>query len=197
MRLKVITIGLMAAGAMFVSACSANPAAPSTPGGSGTQPAVGGGGGSADRDGCLIGTWKVDVDDMAKQAAAMLPMPGTSGKGTGNITLAFADTMSISYDANIAITTPIGDNDMTIDSTYTGTAVSDDWSATGGALKGTMPTNNVKADLKASVGGQTVPMTSIPFQGALDLDEGNLSYTCSGSLASLKGPGVTWKLTKA
>ncbi|GHJ44392.1 hypothetical protein Cs7R123_17340 [Catellatospora sp. TT07R-123] len=155
------------------------------------------GGGSADRDGCLLGTWKVDVADMAAQAAKMLPQAGVEGKGTGDITLAFADKLTITYDANIAISVPLNGMTMKVDSKYTGSAVSSDWTSAGGKIAGTMPTDDVKADMKATIGGKTAPMPSIPFKGAMNLSEGNLAYTCSGSSATMTGPGVTWHMTKA
>jgi hypothetical protein len=40
-------------------------------------------------------------------------------------------------------------------------------------------------------------MPTVPFSGALDMSQGALDYTCAGSSATLIGPGVTWKLTKA
>ena len=150
------------------------------------------------RDGCLIGTWKVDVPDMARQAAGLMRQTGAEGTGTGDITLVFGDQMSITYNnAVIAITTPMGSGlSMKITSTYTGTASSTDWQAKEGKLGGTMPTNTVTNTMVASVGGQTVAMPTIPFSGALDMSQGTLSYTCAGSSATLTGP-VTWKLTKA
>ena len=60
-----------------------------------------------------------------------------------------------------------------------------------------MPTNTVTEKLVATVGGKTVPMPPIPFQGALDMTQGNLGYTCSGSTATFTSPAVAWKLTKA
>ena len=53
--------------------------------------------------------------------------------------------------------------------------------------------------MAASVGGQSIPMGNIPFQGAMDINEGNLGYTCSGSSATLIAPppGISWKLDKA
>jgi hypothetical protein len=35
------------------------------------------------------------------------------------------------------------------------------------------------------VGGQTVPMGNVPLQGATNINEGNLGYSCSGNSATL------------
>ncbi|MBV1853115.1 hypothetical protein [Catellatospora tritici] len=206
MRTRLMLTGLAAAAALMMSACG-----PEDPGATGASPAAGAStatgaspaaspadGGSADRDGCLTGTWQVDVDDMAKQAAAMMAQMDAKGAGTGTITLSFGDKMTIKYNANIAISVPMGSGlTMKVDSKYTGTATSSDWTSKGGKIAGTMPTDDVKADMKATVGGKTVPMTTIPFKGAMDLRQGALAYTCSGSSATLAAPTVTWHLTKA
>ena len=41
--------------------------------------------------------------------------------------------------------------------------------------------------------GQSMP-SSFPFQGALDLSQGVLDYTCAGNQASFTNPAVTWHL---
>jgi hypothetical protein len=195
MRTKVILAGAAVASAVFLAACGTS----STPdGGSGaTSPANGAGGGNPDRDECLIGTWNVDVEDMADKGAGL--MPGATGEGSGSITIVFGNEMTITYDSTIRFKVPIGGNDMVVDAVYTGSGTSTDWKTTGGVLKGTMPVNTVEVTMTASVGGQTVPMGNIPFQGAMSIDEGNLGYTCSGNSATLIAPppGITWKLDKA
>jgi hypothetical protein len=88
---------------------------------------------------------------------------------------------------------------MVVNAVYTGSATSADWKTTGGVLKGTMPIDDIKATMTASVGGQSMPIGNVPFQGAMDINEGVLGYTCSGNSATLIAPppGVTWKLTRA
>jgi len=193
MRFKVILTGVLVAAAL--AACGPDSASSGPGTGTGTNNA---GAAASGRDSCLMGTWKVDVPDMARQAAGLMRTSGSEGSGTGNITLVFGDQMSITYDnAVIAITTPMGSGlSMKVTSTYTGTASSTDWQAKDGKLAGTMPTNTVTNKMVASVGGQEVAMPTIPFSGSLDMSKGALDYTCAGSSATLVGP-VTWKLTKA
>ena len=80
MRPKVILIGVLAAAAFALSACGPDDGA------SGTATATAASGGGADaatgHDPCLIGTWKVDVQDMATQAAAKMT--------TANATVVYA-----------------------------------------------------------------------------------------------------------
>ncbi|MDI1465894.1 hypothetical protein QEZ54_33465 [Catellatospora sp. KI3] len=202
MRTRWMVTGMAAVAALAMSACGpdgtgatgASPAAGASAG-TGASPA---GGGSGDRDSCLTGTWQVDVDDMAEQAAAMMAQLKAKGDGTGSITLTFGEKMTIKYDANIAIVVPMSaELTMKVDSKYTGSAVSSDWTSKGGKIAGTMPTNDVKMDMKATIAGKEAPMTQVPFKGALDLSQGALAYTCSGSTATLAGPSVTWHLKKA
>jgi hypothetical protein len=196
MKTKVILVGVLAAVTLSLSACTAG-----TPSGTSTEPgstASSGTGGDPNRDDCLIGTWKVDVDDMAKKGAALTGMPGASGAGTGDITLVFGDTMKITYANTIEITSTLTGAPLTIKATYSGSATSTDWQARDGVLKGTMPTNDIKVEQVATMGGTVVPLPSTQFSGALNLDEGNLNYQCSGnSMTFTRNPGISWKLTKA
>lgn len=203
MRVKAILLAGAAGAALTLAGCGST-GTPSATGSASGNPSIApsseasGGASVAGRDGCLIGTWKVDVDDMAKQAAAKVG-PGATGKGTGAITLVFGDKMTITYaDAVININAPIHESlTMDMKNTFKGEATSTDWVAKDGKLAGTMPTNSVTSTIKMTMGGKDVPQTTTPFQGALDLSEGNLGYTCSGSTATFISPLVTWKLTKA
>jgi hypothetical protein len=208
MRVKAVLLIGAAITALSLAACSSSGDS-GTPNAAGSNPATtapsaeaspttGGAGGTVTgRDGCLMGSWKVDVDDMAKQTAERVGR-GATGKGTGAITLAFGDKMSIKYDNTvIAIKAPVSEGlVMDMKNTFKGEAISSDWVAKDGKLGGTMPSNTVKSTITMSMGGQTVPSTTTPFEGALDLAQGNLGYTCSGSTATFISPIVTWKLTK-
>jgi hypothetical protein len=132
MRFGVILTGALVAAAL--AACGPDSASPAPGTGTGTNNA---GAAATGRDGCLMGTWKVDVPDMARQAAGLMRTSGSEGSGTGNITLVFGDQMSITYDnAVIAITTPMGSGlSMKVTSTYTGTASSTDWQAKDGQAR--------------------------------------------------------------
>ena len=65
-------------------------------------------GGSANgHDSCLTGTWKVDVADMARQAAAKMTTANATGTGTGTITVVFADQMTTTYNNVVGISAPL------------------------------------------------------------------------------------------
>jgi hypothetical protein len=203
MRSKVILAGVLVAAALALSACGPEDSTATPAGGTGTENAAnpagggGGGGGTSGHDSCLMGTWKVDVPDMARQAAAKMASLNATGTGTGDITVVFADQMTITYNNSVGINAPMSSGlsmDMTF--TYTGSATSTEWQARDGKLSGVMPTNGVKVDIVTTIGGQSVP-SQFPFQGALDLSQGVLDYTCGGNTASFTNPAVTWHLTKA
>jgi hypothetical protein len=199
MRPKVILAGGLLAAVFLLAACgpdsgSDTPGAGSTAAGDST--AAAGGGGASGHDSCLIGTWKVDVQDMATQAAAKMTGLNARGTGTGDITITFADQMSITYANTLAITAPMSSGlSMDMKFVYSGSATSTEWQAKEGKLAGKMPINDVKVDIVTTIGGQSVP-SQYPFQGALELDQGVLAYTCSGNQASFTNPAVTWHLTK-
>jgi hypothetical protein len=195
MRPKVILAGVLVAAALALTACGPDQSS-ETPSGSGNQTQAGGGAASG-HDPCLAGTWKVDVPDMARQAAAKMASLNATGNGTGDITVVFADQMSITYNNAIDITAPMSSGlSMNMKFTYTGSAKSTEYQAKAGKLSGVMPINDVKVDILTTIGGQSVPST-FPFQGALDLSQGVLDYTCSGNTASFTNPAVTWHLNKA
>lgn len=106
--------------------------------------------------------------------------------------------MTIKYDNAIVIDSPISNGiTMEMKNTFTGEATSTDWTAMDGKLAGTMPANGVTSKIEMTVGGTTVPTTTTPLTGALNMSEGQLGYTCSGSNATFISPAVTWHLTKA
>jgi hypothetical protein len=156
-----------------------------------------GGGSAAGRDACLLGTWQLDVDDMAHQIAAKLPNNAT-GRSSGTVTLTFGDTMKITYANSVIITTPMSTGlTMTITDKFDGSAESADWKAESGKISGTMPTDNVKTTITMKVGNREQAAPPQQLGGALDLSQGVLDYTCSGSSATMSNSAVSWKLTKA
>src|SRR5690242_3005106 len=108
MRSKVILAGVLAAAALALSACGPDNSTTASAGGtaSATNPASGGGSANG-HDNCLIGTWKVDVPDMARQAAAKMTTANATGTGSGDITVAFADQMTITYNNVVGISAPL------------------------------------------------------------------------------------------
>ncbi|WP_027344526.1 hypothetical protein [Hamadaea tsunoensis] len=172
----------------------------STGAGSGASTAASpqaGGGTAAGRDDCLIGTWKLDVEDMARQIAAKIPN-GATGTSTGTVTLTFGDKMTITYANAVMITSPMSTGiSMTITDKFAGSAESADWKAEDGKISGTMPVNNVKTTITMKVGNKEQAAPTQPLGGALDLSKGVLNYTCSGSTATMSNSAVSWKLTKA
>jgi len=181
MRVKAL---LLVAALPFIASCNA--ATSVTPGGVA----------AADRDACLIGTWKVDVTDMARQGAAQINA-GATGTGSGTVTLVFGDHMAIKYDTVIDMNGTVNGQTMVLKSTITGDASSTDWVAKDGDLSGTMSANTVTAKTAGTIDGKDVPVTVKPFDGALDLAPGALGYTCSGNKATFTTPTLTWRLTKA
>src|SRR5512138_772774 len=100
MRSKVILAGVLAAAALALSACGPDDST-ATPANA-ANPAAGAGSANG-HDSCLMGTWKVDVPDMARQAAAKMASLNATGSGSGDITVVFADQMSITYNNVIGI----------------------------------------------------------------------------------------------
>ncbi len=184
MRVKALLLVAALAALPLITSCSADPSP--TPGAAAP----------ADRDACLIGTWKVDVTDMAKQAAAQINS-GATGTGSGTVTLVFGDHMAIKYDTVVDLDGTVNGQTMVLKSTITGDSSSTDWVAKDGNLSGTMSANSVTAETAGTIGGKDVPVTVKPFDGALDLAPGALGYTCSGNKATFTTPTLTWHLTKA
>lgn len=192
--MTVKAILLAGAAALSLAACN-TPGTDSAAGGpSASNPA--GGAQASGRDGCLTGTWNVDVNDMAQQTAAKVGN-GATGAGTGTITLVFGNQMTIKYQNVITITSSVNGLPMVMKNTYSGEATSTDWTAKDGKLAGTMPANGVTSKIDMSIAGREVPSTSTPLGGSLNMSDGTLGYTCSGNKATLISPAVTWHLTKA
>jgi hypothetical protein len=166
--------------------------------GSGGGPAGGGGtGGSAHAEACLVGTWAVDVADVARQAAALAKNP-SQGTAEGTITMTFGDTLTIHYASSQTIVSPASNGLLVgVKQSYAGDAVSSDYVAKDGKITGTMPADSVTMSTSVIVGGKTQPAQSGKLPGALDISKGLTNYTCSGSSATIANGTVTWKLSKA
>src|SRR5688572_15072428 len=117
MRVKSVLLIGVAVTALSLAACTSEGTSPPSAAGSGApsgnpSSAASPTGGSATvsgRDACLLGGWKVDVDDMAKQAAEKVGR-GATGKGSGTITLNFGDKMTINYaNATLNIKAPVSE----------------------------------------------------------------------------------------
>lgn len=197
MRVKAVLLIAVAVAASLAACTPDRPGTPGAAGASAGNPSSAAPGAPATgRDGCLTGTWKVDVNDLAQQTAAKLGS-GATGSGSGTITLDFGDQMTIKYNNVITINSPLSAGlTMVMKNTFTGDATSTDWRATDGKLAGTMPANTVKSTIVATVGGRAAPPMTTPFSGALDMSAGALGYTCSGNAATFTTPMVTWHLTK-
>jgi hypothetical protein len=193
MRLRGPVLAALLLAALPLAACDQSP---NTPAGS---PSAGGGGASAaGRDACLSGSWKVDLQDLATQAAAKLPNGGGHGSSDGSITVTFGDTMAIVYGTNLTLVSDASNGlSIGVRNSYEGTATSNDYQAHDGHITGTMATNTVALKTAVIVGSQTQDASTGPLAGTLDLAQGVTSYTCGASTLTLDNDTVSWHLTKA
>ncbi len=201
MKLRHLAVAALALCALALAACGPDDGAANGSGASGSATAtatVGGGGQAASgRDGCLLGTWAVDLQDLANSTAAKLPGGGT-GTSSGSITVVFGDAMTLTYDATLTVVAPASSGlSVGAQNIYAGTATSTDYQAKDGKLAGTMQTNTVTMKLSVIVGNQTKAASTAPLSGALDLAQSATTYTCAGSNLTLNTSGVVWHLTKA
>jgi hypothetical protein len=200
MKLRYLLVSALALCAIPLAACGPDEGTPGGSGGTATasRTSAGGGGGAATgRDGCLTGTWKVDLDDLADRTAAKLP-GGGEGAGTGTITLSFDDAMTITYDAVLTITSTSSSGlKVGVQDTYAGAAASTDYQAKDGKLTGTMQTNTVTMKIAVIVGDRTQAASTGPLSGVVDLARGDTTYDCSGSNLTLQTSGIVWHLTKS
>lgn len=149
---------------------------------------------ASDRDGCLTGKWKADVDAMAKAAARL---GGGEGTGSGSITLEFADQMTIAYDdAVIVIKSTVSGSAVEAKMTINGSATSTSYTTKGGKIGGVMPGGKITTKSVMTMNGVETPMPAGAFDGNLDLSKNTVSYTCSGDRAELSNGYVSWPLTK-
>ena len=190
MRLSVGALGVLGV-VLALTACGPSDAGS----GSGAPPA---GAGAGRADACLVGTWNVDVADVAQQAAALMRTGPGRGTAEGTITVIVGDTLTIRYANTLIIVSDTAGRTVGVRDSYQGDAVSTDYTAKDGKILGTLPASSVTKTTAVIVGTQTQPATSSQIPGALDLAQGQTTYTCSGSRATIgTGTTITWKLTKA
>ena len=191
MRKKTLLAGVLVSTALLLAACNS--------GGGGTAGGGDGptGDGNPNHDPCLLGTWQLDVEDVANQLKALMSMPGADVGNEGTVTVTFGPTAEVVYDNTLTMTVP-GDVAMVGKAVYSGTASIAEWTAKDGSFSGSAPTGDFDIDMTFSIGGMSVPA---PIQmPALELGgDVPFSYTCSGDSASLSGPAPapTWHLTRA
>lgn len=199
---KGLLAGVLASATLLIAACgpdsassdeTAAPGASDTAGGGDT-----GGGGAADRDDCLVGTWQLDVQDVADQLAALMGVPGVAVEADGPVTVVFDSGIEVIYETTLAITMPGGDPPMVGTAVYSGSQVSSDWTASDGVLTAVPGESDFTIDMSFSVGGETVPI-DIPLPELGDLGGADATYTCSGDSATVTAPAPapTWQLTRA
>lgn len=192
---------LVLAAVLATAACAADTpgTAPASSGAPGAAASAGSAAPTAataagDRDGCLTGKWKADVDAMAKAAARL---GGGEGTGSGSITMEFADQMTIAYDdAVIMIKSTVSGSAVEAKMTISGSATSTSYSTKGGKIAGVMPGGKITTKSVMTVNGVETPMPAAAFDGNLDLSKNTVSYTCSGNKAELNNGYVSWPLTK-
>ncbi|MFD0597539.1 hypothetical protein ACFQZ4_38960 [Catellatospora coxensis] len=192
---------LVLAAVLATAACTAETpgATPTSSGAPGAAPSAGSAAptvaaAAGDRDGCLTGKWKADVDAMAKAAARL---GGGEGTGSGSITMEFADQMTIAYDdAVIMIKSTVSGSAVEAKMTITGSATSTSYSTKGGKISGVMPGGKITTKSVMTMNGVETPMPAGTFDGNIDLSKNTVSYTCSGNKAELNNGYVSWPLTK-
>ncbi|NUO60626.1 MAG: hypothetical protein HOV71_12560 [Hamadaea sp.] len=198
---KAPLLGLLAASLFALAGCGSDtPTASGTPSSSaaaGVAASPTTGGGAATGADCLKGTWNVDVTKLAQAAAALIGN-GSTGSGTGAITLTFADQMTIKFtQAAINIKTTQMGQEVTMKQTFDGSSTSTSWSGENGKLSGTTPGGTVTTKSVMVMNGVETPLTTKAFDGNLDLSKNSLAYTCSGDTATLDSGYVKWELHRA
>ncbi|WP_155375037.1 hypothetical protein [Catellatospora vulcania] len=188
---------LVLAAALATAACTADtpgttPASSGAPGAPAATASAGSVAGTG--DGCLTGKWAADVDAMAKAAARL---GGGEGKGTGSITLEFADQLTITYDnAVISIKSTVSGATVEGKTTLNGSATSTSYTTKDGKIGGVMPGGKITTKSVMTMNGVETPLPNGAFDGNLDLAKNTVSYTCSGDRAQLSNGYVSWPLTK-
>ena len=74
-RSKTLLVGVLFSAALLLGACSSDPETPDGTGDPNTTDTAGGGGGGQE---CLLGTWQVDVQDLADQVMGLMAVPGAT-----------------------------------------------------------------------------------------------------------------------
>ncbi len=189
MRKKILLAGVLVGAVLLSGACS------SAGGGPGAGDPVGDG--NPNHDPCLLGTWQLDLPDVASQLKALMSMPGADVASEGTVTVTFGPTAEVTYDNSLTMTVE-SDMPMAGTAVYSGTASIAEWTAKDGSFSGSAPTGDFDIDLTFTIGGVTTPapmdMPALELGGDVPF-----TYTCSGDSASLSGPppSPTWHLNRA
>jgi hypothetical protein len=181
----MIVAGVLAASALTMSACG---------GGAGNQAAGGG------HDACLLGTWTVDMQNLAGQFPKVLPYPGGTGQGTGTVSVTFGDQMTVDYADHFDVTVSIGGFPSVMSVSYKGSSASTQWQTTDGKLTGAMDTGKAVTIDTVLKNAYTSKAVDAPSGGDLKLSGEAYNYTCSGGSATISGQkqgSIVWKLSKA
>lgn len=188
MRKKTLLAGALVGAALLLGACSSD--------GGGTGDAAGDG--NPNHDPCLLGTWQLDLPDVAGQLETLMSAPGIDVENEGAVTLVFGATADVTYGNTVTMTFPMNGTSMVGTAVYSGTASIAEWTAKDGSFSGSAPTGDFDIDLTFTIGGVTTPapmdMPALELGGDVPF-----TYTCSGDSASLSGPppSPTWHLNRA
>jgi hypothetical protein len=157
--------------------------------------------GAADgHDPCLLGTWTVDMEDLASQFPKVVPYPGGTGQSSGTVTVTFADQMTVQYANHFDVSVSIGGFPSVMSVDYQGTASSTEWRATDGRLTGAMEAGTSVAVNAVLKNAYTSKSVDAPARGDLRLSDEAHNYTCTGTAATISAPNQTaiaWKLAKS
>jgi hypothetical protein len=203
---KTLLAGVLLPAALLLGACSSDEEAPEatgTPSASGTPDGDGGagggagGGGGSDRE-CLIGTWALDVQDLANQIVTIMGVPGATATADGPVTVVFGEDIEVTWGTTLTVTMPRSEGTIEMTAVYTGSQVGTDWTATDGVIRATPGVNDLDVNMTVLVNGQAVPM-DVPLPELGTLGSVDSTYTCSGDSATVTGPAPspTWRLTRA
>lgn len=195
---KGLLVGALAGAALLISACSSDAQPPDgteTPGAPETT--ADGGGGDPGKDECLIGTWQLDVQDVADQLVEIMGVPGATVRADGPVTLVFDEGIEVSYDTTLTLSMPGGVAPIEATAVYTGSQVSTDWTTSDGVISAVPGVSDFNIDMTVSMGGSPVPM-DVPLPEFGNLGSANSTYTCAGDSATVAGPppAPTWHLTR-
>jgi hypothetical protein len=189
---KSLLAGALLGVALLAGACdSTSP----TPGGDGGTV----GDGNPNHDPCLLGTWQVDVQDVADQLVALMAIPGGEAVNEGTVTMVFGPTATATYDNTLTLNFGAAGLPMVATAVYSGTVTIADWTAKDGTFTGSEPTGDFDIDLTFTAGGQTIPAPmELPGLGEFG-GPTPVGYTCSGDSATLTppAPAPTWRLSRS
>lgn len=197
---KTLLAGVLLPAALVLAACSSEAETPegTETSGASDSPDGDGGGGDSGQDECLIGTWELDVQDVADQMVDLMGVPGATVTADGPVTIVFDQGIEVRYDTTLTITMPGAGAPIEATAVYTGSQVSTDWTTSDGVISAVPGVSDFDIDMNFMVDGQPVPM-DVPLPELGNLGSADSTYTCSGDSATVTGPppAPTWRLTRA